>query len=729
MNLPVNSLERIVKRTALLIAALVALSIPASYAYVAYQELTDILTFKAQVKANAVNELIAQMPNNWMYAENRLQGLLSHVPVYLENEHIQLFDKNGKLLTQVGETLSGPVISARFPVSDSGVTAGSLVIATSLDCYLFGVALSILLALLLAYLTYYAMKTLPLRALRRASEDLFMEKERAETTLHSIADAVITTDIDCRINYINPAAQRILGCSLNEVYRKPIADVLKLFEGNSHERIKCPLENALKEDMLYSTEGENTLERQNGTRVEIEESYAPLHDRDGMVSGGVVVLRDVSFAQSFIKQQTWEATHDSLTGLKNRRELEKCVLKALMHTKQTGASYVLCYMDLDRFKLVNDSSGHAAGDQLLIKIAEMMLQSIRKTDCLARVGSDEFGLLLENCNTEVGFRIATDLKATIDNFVFTWSTKQHQIGVSIGLTQITPEHNHVAEIIGEADNACYWSKEHGLNQVTISASNNPGLTARRSEISWVTRINKAFREKRFVLYQQVYQTLNTHLDLKDHIEVLIRMVGEEGEIIPPGHFLPAAERYAMMPEIDRWVIEQVFSQYKSLVAARNGKPAIYCINLSGASINAGGFIDYIREQAHKFGMEPDSICFELTETVAVNNMQAARNFIHECKNMGFSFALDDFGSGTSSFGYLKALPVDYLKIDGSFVKDMEHDRIDQAMVETINRIGHLLGKFTIAEFVENSATAKMLSDIGVDFAQGYGISRPAPLLT
>ncbi|RJX30282.1 MAG: EAL domain-containing protein [Oxalobacter sp.] len=722
-----RSLERIVTKIALLVATLVALSVPASYAYGEYTELTDILTYKAKVKATAINELIAQMPETWMYAENRLQGLISHVPVTLDNEHIQIFDQKGELLTHSGTPLTGQTVRVSFPLSDSGTTVGTLIITTSLNAYFFGVGMSIVLSLILASMVYFALRIFPLRALQRANQALFTEKERAETTLHSIGDAVITTNVNGSINYINPAAQHLLGCSLNEALGKHITDVVGLCKAENDEKVDCPLEEALRQNASLSSGEGNVILKRDGSKVEIEDSYAPIHGQNGEVTGGVVVMRDVSLTRNFMKQQTWEATHDALTGLTNRREFERRLQAALSDAKKTGNPHVLCYMDLDRFKLVNDTSGHAAGDELLIQIGMLLTARIRKTDCLARVGSDEFGLLLENCDIDIAFKIATEIKESIGHFVFSWSTRQHSVGVSIGLSLITKDHSHAAEIIAEADNACYWAKECGLDQVTISAASNQGLAARRSEISWVARINKAFRDNRFVLYQQVYRTLNTTAGLKEHIEVLIRMIDEEGKIIPPGHFLPAAERYALMPEIDRWVINQVFSQYDSLIRQRSGKPAIYCINLSGATINASDFLDYIREQKQQYNIDADAICFELTETVAVNNLQSARAFIEECKAMGFAFALDDFGSGTSSFGYLKALPVDYLKIDGSFVKDMEHDKVDQAMVETINHIGHLLGKFTIAEFVENDKIVEMLEAAGVDFAQGYGVNRPVPL--
>lgn len=575
----IHSFERIIVRTAVLVAAIVALSVPASFAYGQYRKLTESLTFKAKVKAATVNELIAQIPETWMYADNRLQGLLSHVPVPVEDECIQVRDPHGVLLVQTGDFPAAPFTSVSVPLSDSGVTVGSLIIFASLNTYFMGVAISTLLSLILAGLIYLALKILPLQALRRASEVLFLEKERAETTLHAIDDAVITTDTECRINYINPAAQRLLGHSLHEVRNKPIDDVVRLIVSDTREKTECSLHSALGNNRRISSIKEMNLLRSDGSLVDVEESASPIHNHDGNVSGGVIVLRDVSIARNFLKQQTWEATHDTLTGLYNRREFEHRIHDALLETQKTGRTHVLCYMDLDRFKLVNDTSGHAAGDQLLIEIGKLMLARIRNTDTLARIGSDEYGLLLENCDSDVGHKIASEIKAAINGFQFNWEAKQHTVGVSIGLTVITPDHTHVADLIAEADNACFWSKEHQLDQVTVSATSNASLAARRSEISWVAKINSAFNENRFVLYHQRCKTLNRSAHYREHIEILIRMVDETGQIIAPGLFLPAAERYAMMPEIDRWVIQQVFSRYEALIAKRAGKPVTYCIIL------------------------------------------------------------------------------------------------------------------------------------------------------
>lgn len=583
-----------------------------------------------------------------------------------------------------------------------------------------------LISFALGLLMYAVTKSLPLKAIQSIMNELFKEKERAETTLASIADAVVTTDVDGRINYLNPVAEGLLGFTMREVRGRHVSDVVHLYS-QSGENVPSSLHQALESRTIVSCQGNNELRSADGRVIAVEERAAPIHDIDGAVIGGVVILHDVSIAREYLRRRSWEATHDPLTGLFNRREFENRVQIALLDAQTTGQHHVLCYMDLDRFKVVNDACGHAAGDELLVQLSQMMLTRVRDTDTLARLGGDEFGLLLEGCDQQQGQLIAREIMAAVNEFVFAYGTKSYTVGISIGLTEFTGEHRSVAEIVGEADCACYWAKEQGKNRVLAFVASDMNLAARRSETGWVGRINEAFKDNRFVLYGQPYKTLNSSAGLNNHIEILIRMIGEDGEIIAPGRFLPAAERYNLMPEIDRWVISEVMSRYDSLVASRGGAPLTCAINLSGASLNSEGMLEFIRKTVQKHQLSPGSICFELTETVAVNNLQAAAQFISECKSMGFSFALDDFGTGTSSFGYLKSLPVDYLKIDGSFVKDIEHDSVDLAMVETINRIGHLLGKQTVAEFAENEATVTMLNDIGVDFAQGYGVSRPQPL--
>jgi diguanylate cyclase (GGDEF)-like protein/PAS domain S-box-containing protein len=719
-------LEASVHHFALAMALLVALSIPLGFGIVSYQDITESLNFKAKVKASALSSLIASNPDVWMYAENRIQGLISREPVPLADELVQVLDKDGTLLTRAGSRPDGYRLSRAYALHDVGQVVGQVVVSTSSTRLIRNTLLSAALSFLLAALVYVIMKSLPLKALKSVTDALFREKDRVQATLHSIGEAVVTTDVDGAIDYMNPVAEQLFGRKLQDLRGSRVADVIHLF-GPKGEPVESSLYLAMKTNSIAACQADSELRRPDGTAIAVEECSAPINDRLGAVSGGVVILRDVSVTREYVRRRSWEATHDALTGLLNRREFESRVQLALLDARNSGRCHVVCYLDLDRFKVVNDACGHAAGDELLIQLTQLMQARVRDTDTSARLGGDEFGILLEGCDKKRGQLIAADILAAVNDCNFSWESKFFSVGVSIGLTEFNAEHASVGEIIGEADCACYWAKEQGKNRVVVFVASDMALAARRSETTWVGRINDAFRDHRFVLYHQTYKALNPLAVHNQHLEVLLRMTGEDGEVIAPGRFLPAAERYNLMPQIDRWVIHEVFSRFAELVAERGGSVPTCAINLSGASINSDGFLDFIRESAQQFKFIPGSICFELTETVAVNNLQAAAVFINECKLMGFQFALDDFGTGTSSFGYLKHLPVDYLKIDGSFVRNIEHDSVDYAMVETMNRIGHLLGKRTVAEYAENELTIGLLAKMGVDFAQGYGVCLPKPL--
>lgn len=722
-----KGVARVITRLAFVVGAAVAISLPLLYAVTAFSDASEALAFKAKIKASAFSALIASNPEEWIFAENRIQGLISREPVALDDEQIKVFDAQGMLVLQSGAKPLSPVLSRSYPLYDAGHVAGRLEVSASLRNLAFKTMVASVLGLFFGTFVFGITRVLPLRALRRVTDELFEEKERAETTLHAISDAVITTDAGGRIQYLNPTAELLLGTTLQALQNQALSSAVQFVDGTTKAPVEDSLQRALQERRVMTCNGNSELRRADGLTIAVEERSAPIFDQHGQITGGVLVLHDVRVSREYIQRRSWEATHDLLTELVNRREFENRVQIAINDAQATGACHALCYMDLDRFKVINDSCGHAAGDELLIQLARLMQARIRDSDTLARLGGDEFGLLLEGCDDKRGQVIAAEIMAAVNDFQFAWESRFFTVGISVGLTVITGEHIGIAEVLGEADCACYWSKEHGLNRVCVFQVSDMALAARRSETSWIARINAAFTENRFVLYHQNYRILDTASDHCEHLEVLIRMIGEQGEIIAPGQFLPAAERYNLMPRIDRWVIHEVFSHYQALLAERGGSPLTCAINLSGASINSDGFFDYIRKEAQRYKMGPASVCFELTETVAVNNLQAAAQFISACKEIGFLFALDDFGTGTSSFGYLKKLPVDFLKIDGGFVKDIESDPVDQAMTETINNIGQIMGMQTIAEYAENEAIIAKLKVMGVDYAQGYGISRPKPL--
>jgi len=411
-----------------------------------------------------------------------------------------------------------------------------------------------------------------------------------------------------------------------------------------------------------------------------------------------------------------------LTGLVNRREFEARLERALKMARAREAQYALCYMDLDQFKIVNDSCGHVAGDALLGQLGALLKSKIRWRDTLARLGGDEFGVLLENCTVEEAIETAESLLKAVQDFRFVWEDRSFRLGASIGVVPIAPETASVAELLTAADSACAAAKDAGRNRVHTWQENDIDLMRRRKEMQWAARINNALEEARFELFRQPILPLHDQ-NPGAHYELLLRMRDEQGQVVAPDVFINAAERYGLTPAIDRWVIANALRWLVSEADERE-RLAMCSINLSGQSLGDDKFLPYVIEQFERSGIDPSKICFEITETAAIASYSQANRFINSLKELGCKFALDDFGTGLSSFGYLKHFPVDFLKIDGSFVKEMLHDPIDREMVRSINEIGHLTGKQTIAEFVESQEILTMLRGMGVDYAQGYGIGEP-----
>jgi len=560
---------------------------------------------------------------------------------------------------------------------------------------------------------------------RRAEDALYQERERALITLHSIGDGVITTDADGRVDYLNPVAERVTGWSNSEAQGRLLTEVLPLTHEASRIPIESPATVALRTGQVVNLTEQSLLINRDGQEFHIEDSAAPIFDRDNRVIGAVLVFHDATRERRMAQQMSWEATHDNLTGLVNRREFAERLNNLLSSGNADSRQHALLYLDLDQFKVINDTCGHDAGDELLRQLSRLLLQSVPTNSSLARLGGDEFGVLLENVSIEQAREIADQLLSTISSFTYQWEGSRFDVGVSIGMVPIQHDTKNASLVLSAADVACYVAKEAGRNRIHVYEDSDIDLGQRHSEMHWVSRIKEALEDNRLVLYRQEIVALDSK-DTTPHYELLVRMRASDGAIIAPGLFIPAAERYNLMNAIDRWVIDNAFQNLQSL--QQRGDNGVYSINLSGNSLNDEEISGYIAQKIDEYGIRTGQLCFEVTETAAVFNLIKASRIIKALKKLGCRFSLDDFGSGLSSFGYLKNLPVDFLKIDGSFVKDINTDPMNRAIVEAIHQVGHALSIRTIAEFVENEAIVAQLRDIGVDYAQGYYFSRPEPLV-
>jgi len=556
---------------------------------------------------------------------------------------------------------------------------------------------------------------------RLAAEALHQEKERLRVTLESIGDAVITTNTAYEVEYINPVGEKVTGWNYEEAFLKQLDDVLQLFEDDKTSRVQLPLETWTKEGKAAALSEPALLMSRKKESSVIELNGAPIFDSNKQVVGTVLVFHDVTKLRSLATQLAYQATHDPLTGLVNRLEFDNLVQTALDSTKNKGANHVLCYIDLDHFKAVNDTSGHPAGDELLKQLTELMQSKLRKSDTLARLGGDEFGLLLNGCDISRGEEIAEKIRSAVENYRLVWNGNSHRVGTSIGIVPINQESSDITEIYRAADSACYMAKEGGRNRIHILMSDDEVVAEQHSNMQWLQRIQHALENDLFELHSQPIVNLDEKIEGK-HIELLLRMI-DSGNLILPRAFMPAAERYHLMPQIDRWVIKHAFRELMDNIAA--GVNITTCaINLSGQSLSDETLYSYIIEMLKESALSPKIICFEITESAVLSNIDIAKDFIQKLRQIGCRFALDDFGSGFSSFEYLKQLPVNYIKLDGSMIHDISKNRTSLAMVKAINYISQVMGLKSIAGFVEDEETLKALKSININNVQGYYLGKP-----
>jgi diguanylate cyclase (GGDEF)-like protein/PAS domain S-box-containing protein len=560
---------------------------------------------------------------------------------------------------------------------------------------------------------------------RRLSEDLAEQHELLRVTLQSIGDAVITTDAAARVVWMNPVAERLTGWDSTEAKGWPLARVFHILNEQTREVAPNPIAACLVSGSTAGLAQHTLLVARNGAEYGIEDSASPIRNERGDILGAVLVFHDVTEQRRLSGEMSYRATHDALTGLVNRTEFEQRLRRLVQQAHGDDSEHALLFIDLDQFKLVNDACGHPAGDALLQQVAKLLTETARARDTLARLGGDEFAIILEKCSAEQAKRVAQEICDRMDDFRFQHDERRFRIGASIGLVPVDARWFSTDAIMQAADTSCYAAKEAGRNRVHTWFDTDAAMHTRHGEAQWASRIEQALDEDRFELFHQRIVALAPTAN-GIHAEVLLRLRDDGGNLVAPGAFLPAAERFHLATRIDRWVLKRAIgwmvdqgdlAQIESL-----------CINLSGQSVSDRAFHAWAIGLLVAAGPDVSNrVCLEITETAAVTNLADAALFIEQLRGVGVRVALDDFGAGASSFGYLKSLPVDYLKIDGQFVRDLITDPLDEAAVRCFADVAKVVGMRTIAEFVDNPAVLQRLREIGIDFAQGYLMHRPEPL--
>ncbi len=545
--------------------------------------------------------------------------------------------------------------------------------------------------------------------------------------LNSLAAAIIATDKDGRITFMNPTAEQLTGAEAGASAGKLLEDIVTLVDETDRRLLSDPVHQALTSGAAVNLSRRALLlSRINGSERSIELSASPIRNSAREMLGAVVLLHDVTELRGIARQMSYQATHDALTGLINRREFERRLEEAIESGHHGDGQHVLCYLDLDHFKLVNDTSGHLAGDSMLREVARLLRDAVRDSDTVGRLGGDEFGTLLVGCPLEKARQIADDVCRAVGDHRFVWKDKIYNIGVSVGLVEISRESGSLEELLAAADTACYVAKRQGSGRVAVYSARDEALARHTGEIQWLQKLQAALRDNRLILYHQVIVPAHGEDGGGPAMEVLVRLEDETGKELMPADFMRAAERYRLMGLVDRWVVQT------TLAALGRGAIVVpasrsVAINISGQTLADVQFLEFVVECLDNTGVTPGQVCFEIAETAVIANLDHARRFVGVLHGMGCQFALDDFGSGVGSFSNLKNLPLDYLKIDGSFMRNLERDTVNQAMVTAMIKLARTLNFKVIAELVEDSAAVEAARRMGVDYLQGFAIGRPQPL--
>jgi len=554
---------------------------------------------------------------------------------------------------------------------------------------------------------------------KEIEKKLSLEKDRFYITLKAINDAVITVDTDFNIIFLNPAAEDLIGQSMNEVVNLNYASVLKYFYNDKDSERIDMLKKAMLDKETINSKDTLLVAHKEGFITSVNKTVTPMTNHKNEMIGLVITLHDVSNDNKIQEHLSFIATHDKLTGLINRNEFEDRIQFCIERYKKISINYVLLYIDLDNFKIINDTVGHIAGDHFLYEVGIILKKCLRKRDVIARLGGDEFGVLLENCDINLAVSISQNIINEIEHHTISNGKNLFGSGASIGIVSLDASYSANFKLVSLGNVACDKAKEMGKNRYYVFEQNNEEIKHKQDMTSWLIEINQALQENRFKLFYQLIYPIH-HEESRHKIEILIRMQDKEGKIIPPFCFLEAAEKYNLMKVLDRWVVHNTLEwmdKNKNIVS-------VCSINLSGQSLIDDKFHDYVYDKLQNYSFEPGAICFEITETAAIQNITMAQSFIRRMKNIGCTFSLDDFGSGMSSFGYLQNLDIDHIKIDGMFVKDMINNKIDYAMVKSIHDIAKTMNLKTIAEYVESEKIYTELDKIGIDYAQGYLIAKP-----
>ena len=556
---------------------------------------------------------------------------------------------------------------------------------------------------------------------------LSRSKRQAQYTLESIAEGVITTDNDGLIDYMNQAAETLIGTNRDDATGHRIGELFTLVDDADRRPLGDPVERSLamrrrvnmgRRALMVTTDGEH--------EHSVEITASPIRGPGSSISGAVVVFHDVGEIRGLTRKMSYQATHDPLTGLINRREFERRLDEAMDDAHAEEAVHMLFYMDLDRFKAVNDSCGHLAGDNMLREVANLIKEQVRDSDFVGRLGGDEFGALLVGCPIDKARQIATDICNAVADYRFVWKDKIFNIGISIGLVEISHISGTLKDVMSAADSACYVAKQQGRGKVHVYSARDEAVARERGDIQWLRRLQSALHEDKFALAVQPILAMAGGVDSGPAMEVLIRLPDGQGKIADTAEFLRPAERYQLMPQIDRWVVDAALTAIASGdIKLASGRSC--ALNLSGQTLGDESFLSFVVEALDRSGVAPSSICFEVTEASILSNVQHAQRFIEVLHGIGCEFSLDDFGSGMGSFSSLKHLPIDYLKIDGTYTRNLRSDQVNQEMVTAMIKLARTMQFRIVAEEVEHQDDFDWLRDIGVDFVQGHFVEAPMPL--